>query len=97
MVSAVSDTSSEASGVSSQDSSVFEMEWEAVLYQRRLAKEGRSHEIRLTPMQKVAVVEFGLHAQYPAFTMAVDDHYHTMMYALRSLRRAAREEEKDDN
>jgi hypothetical protein len=45
----------------------------------------------------VAVEEFGLHDQYPAFTRAVDDHYYTMMYALRSLRRAAREEEKDDN
>ena len=50
MVSAVSDTSSVVSGESSQDSSDFAMEWEAVLYQRRLAKEGRSHEIRLTPM-----------------------------------------------
>jgi hypothetical protein len=27
----------------------------------------------------------------------VDDHYYTMMYALRSLRRAALEEEKDNN
>jgi hypothetical protein len=27
----------------------------------------------------------------------VDDHYYTMMYALKSLRRAAREEEKNDN
>jgi hypothetical protein len=45
----------------------------------------------------VAVEEFGLHEQYPAFTRAVDDHYYTMMYALRSLRRAALEEEKDSN
>jgi hypothetical protein len=45
----------------------------------------------------VAVEEFGLHEQYPAFTRAVDDHYYTMMYALRSLRRAALEEEKDNN
>jgi hypothetical protein len=45
----------------------------------------------------VAVEEFGLHDQYPVFTRAVDDHYYTMIYALRSLRRAAREEEKDDN
>ena len=50
MVSAVSDTSSVVSIESSQDSSDFAMEWEAVLYQRRLAKEGHSHEIRLTPM-----------------------------------------------
>ena len=50
MVSSVSDTSSVMSGGTSQDSSDFAMEWEAVLYQRRLAKEGRSHEIRLTPM-----------------------------------------------
>ena len=45
----------------------------------------------------MAVEEFGLHEQYPAFTRAVDDHYYTMMYALRSLRRAALEEEKDNN
>ncbi len=31
----------------------------------------------------MAVEEFGLHDQYPAFTRALDDHYYTMMYALR--------------
>ena len=50
MVSAVSDTSSEVSKDSSQDKSDLAMEWEAVLYQSRLANEARSHEIRLTPM-----------------------------------------------
>ena len=29
----------------------------------------------------MAVEEFGLHDQYPAFTRTVDDHYYTMMYA----------------
>ena len=40
MVSAVSDTSSVVSIESSQDSSDFAIEREAVLYQRRLAKGG---------------------------------------------------------
>jgi hypothetical protein len=50
MVSAISYTNSVVTGESSQDSSDFVMEWEAVLYQHRLAKEGRSQEIRFTPM-----------------------------------------------
>ena len=45
----------------------------------------------------MAVEEFGLHDQYLAFTRPVDDHYYTMMYALRSLRRAALEEKKENN